>query len=93
MRSCRPVPGHLERGHGWRFKRGSGAWSPPSYAWWLVDQQVVLMTAPSVTVVQYPTGRYELLGDGVAVPFYWVVGVPAPPDVIVRGAPPPPPTR
>ncbi len=43
----------LERGHGWRFERGPGA-SSPYYAWWWVDQQVVLMTAPSATVVQYP---------------------------------------
>lgn len=103
----RPVPWHLERGHGWRFERGPGAWSP-YYAWWWVDQQVVLMTAPSVTVVQYPTGRYELRGDGAAVPFYWVwvpaqavvaapvpppLGAHAPPDVVVPGPPPPPPAR
>jgi hypothetical protein len=99
------APWRFERGHGWRFERSAGVWSP-YYAWWWIDQRVVLLAAPTATVVQYPTGRYELRGDGVSVPYYWVwlptqpviaapapppVGAPAPPDVAVPGPPPPPP--
>ena len=41
---------------------------------------------PMPTVIQYPTGRYELRGDGVRTPYVWV-WIPNPPS-----APPPPPT-
>lgn len=42
---------------------------------------------PTPTVIQYPHGRYELRGDGVALPYYWVwIPTPPPPP-----APPPPP--
>ena len=41
---------------------------------------------PTPTVVEHPTGRYELRGDGVATPYTWV-WVPNPPP-----APPAPPT-
>ena len=41
---------------------------------------------PMPTVVQYPTGRYELRGDGVTTPYVWV-WIPNPPS-----GPPPPPT-
>ena len=40
---------------------------------------------PSGTVVQYAHGRYELRGDGVAVPYTWVWVPNLPPP------PPPPP--
>jgi hypothetical protein len=78
-------------------------WSP-YYVWWWADQRVVLLAAPTMTVVQYATGRYELRGDGVTVPYYWVwlpaqpvvaapapppVGAAPPPDVVVPGPPPP----
>jgi hypothetical protein len=100
----RGAPWRFERGHGWRFERGTGVWSP-YYAWWWVDQRVVPMAAPTTSVVQYPTGRYELRGDGASVPYSWVwipaqpmvaappppVGAPAPPDVVLPGPPPPPP--
>ncbi len=43
---------------------------------------VVATSAP--TVVQYPHGRYELRGDGVTTPYFWV-WIPNPPP------PPPPP--
>jgi hypothetical protein len=39
---------------------------------------------PMPTVVHYPTGRYELRGDGIAIPYTWV-WIPNPP-------PPPPPS-
>ena len=80
-------------------------WSP-YYAWWWVDQRVVLAAVPTATVVPYPTGRYELRGDGVSVPYYWVwipvqpviaapapppIGAPAPPGAVLPGPPPPPP--
>ena len=46
---------------------------------------VALTPAPSnPNVVQYPTGRYELRGDGMSSPFAWV-WIPNPPP------PPPPP--
>jgi hypothetical protein len=49
---------------------------PPAYA----------VPAPSVPrVVEFPTGRYELRGDGVYTPYTWV-WIPNPPV-----APPPPP--
>ena len=97
-------PWRFERGHGWRFERSAGVWSP-YYAWWWVDQRVVLLAAPTATVVQYPSGRYQLRGDGVGVPYYWTwiprqplitappppLGAPAPPDLVLPGPPPPPP--
>jgi hypothetical protein len=50
---------------------------------------VVVAPVTSERVVTYPEGRYELRGDGVATPYYWVW--------IPRGAtppsPPPPPRR
>jgi len=39
---------------------------------------------PAPTVVQYPTGRWELRGDGLTIPYRWV-WIPNPP-----AAPPPP---
>ena len=98
-------PWRFERGRGWRFERGTGVWSP-YYAWWWVDQRVVLLAAPTETVVPYPSGRYMLRGDGVGVPYYWVwiprermiaappppaVAAPAPPELVLPGPPPPPP--
>jgi hypothetical protein len=81
----------FERGHGWRFERMPGVWSP-YYAWWLVNGQRVMLAAPPATVVSYPSGRYELRGDGVTVPYQWVwvptqtTLAPPPPPI-----PPPPP--
>jgi hypothetical protein len=49
--------------------------SPPAYA-----------PPATPTVVQYPTGRYELRGDGMTTPYVWV-WVPNPPP----GPPPAPP--
>jgi hypothetical protein len=40
---------------------------------------------PAPRVVEYPTGRYELRGDGISTPYTWV-WIPNPPP-----APPPPP--
>lgn len=87
---------------GWRFEVRSGVWSP-YYVWWWVDNRVVLLPAPTTTIVQYPTGYYQLYGNGTTVPYYWVwipavspppppptpapIAVPAPP----APAPPPPP--
>ena len=48
----------------------------------------VVVTSPaSQRVVNYPSGRYELYGDGISMPYYWV-WVPA---GAVLPAPPPPP--
>ena len=32
----------------------------------------VVAPGPTEYVVSYPEGRYELRGDGVAMPFYWL---------------------
>ena len=47
---------------------------------------------PMPTVVQYPTGRYELRGDGVTIPYTWVwIPNPPPPPPAPPEAPPAPP--
>ena len=76
---------HFDRGRGWRFEDRPGVWSP-YYVWWWTRGRVVMLATPTVTVVPYPNGRYELRGDGVTVPYFWA-WVPA--QVYV--APPPPP--
>ena len=95
---------HFDRGRGWRWAPHPGVWSAP-YSWWWVNRQVVLLAAPTVTVVQYPHGRYELRGDGVRVPYHWAwipiqyyayAAAPPPPappaDALVApGIPEPPP--
>ena len=63
-----------------------------------------MLAAPTVTVVNYPTGQYQLQGDGITGPYYWVrvpyqayiaapppPAVPAAPDMPPAGSPPPPP--
>jgi hypothetical protein len=49
--------------------------------------------APIPSVVDYPTGRYELRGDGIATPYVWV-WIPKPPPAPPLEAPPsvPPPS-
>ena len=44
-------------------------------------------------VIEYPTGRYELRGDGVTMPYLWVwvPAPPPPPPAAPPEAPPPPP--
>jgi len=60
------------------------AYNPPVYGQ-PVDRSAATPSAPSSpTVVQYPTGRYELRGDGTSSPITWV-WIPNPPP------PPPPP--
>ena len=94
---------HFDRGHGWRFEHQPGFWSP-YYVWWWTGGRVVMLAAPTVTVVNYPTGQYQLRGDGVTVPYYWAwapsqvyvaapppPAVPAAPDMPPAGSPPPPP--
>jgi hypothetical protein len=56
---------------GWRFQVRPGVWSP-YHVWWWVDNRVVFLPAPTVRIVQYPTGSYQLLGNGITVPYYWV---------------------
>jgi len=94
---------HFDRGHGWRFEHRPGFWSP-YYVWWWTGGRVVMLAAPTVAVVNYPTGQYQLRGDGVTVPYYWAwvpsqvyvaapppPAVPAAPDMPPAGPPPPPP--
>jgi hypothetical protein len=49
----------------------------------------VVVTSPAAgqRIVSYPSGRYELYGDGASMPYYWV-WVPA---GATLPAPPPPP--
>ncbi len=94
---------HFDRGRGWRFEHRPGVWSP-YHVWWWTGGRVVMLAAPTVTVVPYPNGRYELRGDGITVPYYWAwvtaqlyiapppppVVPPAAPDMPPVGSPPPP---
>ena len=82
----------FERNHGWRYEARPGFWSPP-FVWWRIDGRPVLRPVPTVRVVRYAQGYYELVGDGFNSPYYWVwrptVAVVAPPPVPL--APPIPP--
>jgi hypothetical protein len=83
----------FERDRGWRWEHRPGVWSP-SFVWWAFEGRPLLRPYPTVRMVQYPTGYYELLGNGITVPFYWVwrptVVVASPPPVPL---PPPPPAE
>lgn len=48
---------------------------------------IVVASPAGQRVVNYPTGRYELYGDGTSMPYYWV-WIPA---GATLPAPPPPP--
>jgi hypothetical protein len=81
---------------GLRYEITPGVWSP-YYVWWWSGGRVVLRSVPTVTIVRYPTGYYELSGDGINIPYQWVwvsavpVATPPPPPVVpgaVAGAPP-----
>lgn len=60
----------FERDRGWRFEHRPGVWSP-YFVWWMVDGRPLLRPFPTLRVVRYPTGYYELVGDGFSVPYYW----------------------
>jgi hypothetical protein len=83
----------FERGHGWRWENAPGVWSP-FFVWWVIDGRPLLRPYPTTRIVRYPNGYYELVGDGITVPFYWVwrpaVVVATPPPVPL---PPPPPAE
>jgi hypothetical protein len=81
---------------GWRYEISPGVWSP-YYVWWWSGGRVVLRPVPAVTIVRYPTGYYELAGDGFNVPYHWVwvgavpVAVPPAPPAVPGAVPGPPP--
>src|SRR3989442_9165337 len=50
---------------------------------------VSVAPAPTPSAGQFPTGRYELRGDGVSAPYTWV-WIPNPPTAPPPAAPPPP---
>jgi len=83
----------FEARRGWRFEVRPGVWSP-YHVWWWVDNRVIFLPAPTVTIVQYPNGYYQLHGNGITVPYYWVwipaVSPPAPPPPAPVAAPAPP---
>jgi hypothetical protein len=74
----------FERDRGWRWEHRPGVWSP-FFVWWAIDGRPLLRPYPAARIVRYPTGYYELVGDGITVPFYWVwrqtAVVAAPPPV------------
>ena len=82
----------FEHARGWRFEHRPGVWSP-FFVWWRVDNRPILRPYPATRIVRYPTGYYELVGDGITSPFYWLwrptVVVAAPPPIPV---PPPMPS-
>ena len=55
--------------------------------WWVIDGRPHLRPYPTARIIRYPTGYYELIGDGFTVPYYWVWR----PTVVVATPPPPPP--
>jgi len=86
----------FEPRRGWHFEVRPGVWSP-YHVWWWVDNRVVLLPAPTETIVEYPTGTYQLHGNGITVPYYWVwlpamspPPPPAPPAPMAAPAPPAP---
>ena len=103
----RPAAWQFHRGHGWRYQHRAGIWSP-DFAWWWVDGRALLRPLPTVRIVRYRTGYYQLVGDGFNTPYYWmwrptVVAVTPPPVPLPPPAPadypyspsgmyPPPPT-
>jgi hypothetical protein len=83
----------FERERGWRFEHRPGVWSP-HFVWWSVGGPPILRPYPTVRIVRYSTGYYELIGDGFTAPFHWVwrptvVVTPRPPLPL----PPPPPAE
>ena len=74
----------FERERGWRFERRPGAWSP-YFVWWSLGGSPILRPYPTARIVRYSTGYYELVGDGIGVPFHWIWR----PTVIVATPPPP----
>jgi outer membrane protein OmpA-like peptidoglycan-associated protein len=67
--------------------------APPAY----VRQADAAPNPAQPTVIQYPHGRYELLGDGIATAYQWVwipnpTIPPSPPSTPVAGSPPLPST-
>lgn len=59
------------------------AYVPPTYG-----TVSVAPPPPMPSVVQYPTGRYELRGDGFTTPYQWI-WIPNPPSAPPPSAPPP----
>src|SRR5262249_35617278 len=93
----------FDRGRGWRFEHPPRFLAPHSVLRW-TGRRWVLLATPDATVVNYPTGQYQLYGDGITVPYYWAwapyqayvaappsPAVPAAPDMPPAGSPPPPP--
>jgi len=79
-------PGYVDSGSGY----AEPSYDAPPYAYQPATSIAMAPppappAPPSPTVIEHPTGRYELRGDGLSVPYTWV-WVPKPPT-----APPPPP--
>jgi hypothetical protein len=80
------------------YDSGPGYGSAPAYVPTVGGPLALAPPAPPMpSVIQYPTGRWELRGDGLTVPYRWVWipnPPPAPPSSMPPGgepvAPPPP---
>lgn len=64
---------------------------PPAPSYASVALAPAAPPAPRPTVVEYATGRYELRGDGLSMPYTWVwiPNPPPPPDIEPQAAPEP----
>ena len=60
----------------------------PSYSY--TPSSSVAVTPPMPSVIEHPTGRYELRGDGATTPYRWV-WIPNPPSTPPAASPPAPP--
>ena len=65
------------------------AYVPPAPTY--TPDATVSIVPPGPSVVEYPTGRYELRGDGIWTPYTWV-WIPKPPSAPPAEPPPPPPS-
>lgn len=64
------------------YDQAAYANAPPMYSTTMAAPR-----RPMQTVVEYPTGRYELRGDGYGTPYHWI-WVPNPPSAPPTPAPP-----
>lgn len=80
------------------FPPAAYAYTPPSAVYEQTSPTVLVSPAPPTfvpSVIEYPTGRYELQGDGITAPYRWVwipkvpAPPPAPPDLQPEAQPQP----
>ena len=67
------------------------AYAPAPVSYGPTTGAISLAPAPPPSVVEFPTGRYELRGDGMTVPYNWV-WIPNAPTLPPDELPPPAPS-